>query len=104
MPSYEDDLSKFEGYNTQVLGISVDSVPSHEAWQKSLGGITYPLCSDFWPHGEVAQKYGVLRDEGYSERALFVIDKEGIIRFIDVHPIDEQPDNEIIYEVLRKLA
>lgn len=104
MPSYEDDLSKFEAYNTQVLGISVDSIPSHEAWQKSLGGITYPLCSDFWPHGEVAKKYGVLRDEGMSERALFVIDKEGIIRFIDVHPIDEQPDNEIIYEVLRKLA
>jgi alkyl hydroperoxide reductase subunit AhpC len=103
MPSYEDDLSKFEELETQVLGISVDSIPSHEAWQKSIGGITYPLCSDFWPHGAVAQKYGVLRDEGMTERALFVIDKEGIIRFIDVHPIDKQPDNEEIFEVLRKL-
>ncbi len=103
MPSYEDDLSKFEEYDTQVLGISVDSIPSHEAWQKSLGGISYPLCSDFWPHGEVAQKYGVLRDEGMTERALFVIDKEGVVRFIDVHPIDQQPDNEEIFEVLRKL-
>lgn len=103
MPSYEDDLSKFEEYDTQVLGISVDSIPSHEAWQKSIGGISYPLCSDFWPHGEVAQKYGVLRDEGMTERALFVIDKEGVIRFIDVHPIDQQPDNEEIFEVLRKL-
>lgn len=103
MPSYEDDLDEFEGLNTQVLGISVDSIPSHEAWQKSLGGITYPLCSDFYPHGEVAERYGVLKEEGMSERALFVIDKEGIIRFIDVHPIDQLPDNEEIFEVLRKL-
>jgi len=103
MPSYEDDLPRFEEYDTQVLGISVDSIPSHEAWQKSLGGITYPLLSDFYPHGAVAEKYGVLRDEGMSERALFIIDKEGIIRFIDVHPIDQQPDNEELFEVLRKL-
>jgi alkyl hydroperoxide reductase subunit AhpC len=103
MPSYEDDLSKFEEYDTQVLGISVDSIPSHEAWQKSIGGISYPLLSDFYPHGAVAEKYGVLRNEGYSERALFIIDKEGIVRFIDVHPIGEQPDNEELFEVLRKL-
>lgn len=103
MPSYEDDLPRFEEYDTQVLGISVDSIPSHEAWQKSIGGITYPLLSDFYPHGAVAEKYGVLRDEGMSERALFIIDKEGIIRFIDVHPIDQQPDNEELFEVLRKL-
>jgi len=103
MPSYEDDLPRFEEYDTQVLGISVDSIPSHEAWQKSLGGITYPLLSDFYPHGAVAEKYGVLRDEGMSERALFIIDKEGIIRFIDVHPINQQPDNEELFEVLRKL-
>lgn len=109
MPSYEDDLSKFEELDTQVLGISVDSIPSHEAWQKSIGGITYPLLSDFYPHGEVSEKYGVLRTNpnepayGASERALFIIDKEGIIRFIDVHPIGEQPDNEELFEVLRKL-
>lgn len=103
MPSYEDDLPRFEEYDTQVLGISVDSVDSHKAWQKSIGGISYPLCSDFWPHGEVAKKFGVLRDEGYSERALIVIDKEGIVRFIDVHPIEKQPDNEEIFDVLRKL-
>lgn len=103
MPSYEDDLSKFEDFETQVLGISVDNVPSHEAWQKSIGGISYPLCSDFYPHGGVATQYGVLRDNGVTERALFVIDKEGVVRFIDVHPIGEQPDNEEIFEVLRKL-
>lgn len=103
MPSYEDELSRFEEYNTQVLGISVDSLASHEAWQKSIGGITYPLCSDFYPHGAVAEKFGVLRSEGYNNRSLFVIDKEGVIRFIDVHPIDKQPDNEEIFDVLRGL-
>lgn len=100
MPSYEDDLSKFERNDTQVLGISVDSIPSHEAWQRSVGGITYPLLSDFYPHGAVAEKFGVLRQEGMSERALFIIDKQGIIRFIDVHPIGEQPENAELFDVL----
>jgi alkyl hydroperoxide reductase subunit AhpC len=103
MPSYEDDLLRFEEQNTQVLGISVDSIPSHEAWQKSIGGISYPLCSDFYPHGAVAEKYGVLRNEGMSERALFIIDKEGVIRFIDVHPIGEQPDNDELFDVLKTI-
>lgn len=103
MPSYEDDLARFEEYNAQVVGISVDSIPSHDAWQKSIGGITFPLCSDFYPHGSTAEKYGVLRVEGMTERALFVIDTAGVIRFIDVHPIDKQPDNEEIFDVLRTL-
>jgi len=107
MPSYEDDLPRFEEHNTQVLGISVDSIPSHNAWEKSVGGITYPLLSDFYPHGAVAEQYGVLRTgdpvPGISERALFIIDKEGIIRFIDVHPIGEQPDNDELFEILATL-
>jgi glutaredoxin len=103
MPSYELELRKFEGYSTQVLGISVDSVPSLKAWAESLGGISYPLLSDFWPHGAVAQRYGVLREDGRSERALFVVDREGIVRYVDIHDIDDLPDNEEIYRVLRQL-
>jgi glutaredoxin len=103
MPSYELELFKFEGYNTQVLGISIDHVPCLKAWAESLGGITYPLLSDFWPHGEVAARYGVFRDDGRSERALFIVDKEGLIRYIDIHDIDEQPDNEELFSVLRDL-
>ena len=102
-------MPRFQSFDTQVLGISVDSIPSHEAWQKSIGGITYPLVSDFYPHGAIAEKFGVLRKEagapayGATERALFIIDKEGVVRFIDVHPLGEQPDNEELFEVLRKL-
>ncbi len=104
MPSYELELYKFEGYNTQVLGISVDHVPTLKAWAESLGGISYPLLSDFWPHGAVAQKYGAFREEeGRSERALFVVDKRGIVRYVDIHDIDDLPDNDVIYGVLREL-
>ena len=60
--------------------------------------------SDFWPHGKIAETYGVLRQqEGNSERAIFVIDKQGIIRYIDIHDIDLQPDNEEVRDVLRKI-
>lgn len=105
MPSYEADRAEFERYDAQVLGISVDSTPSHVAFAKSLGGLeSYPLLADFHPKGEVSRKYGVLKeDKGISERAMFVIDKSGIVRYIDVHDIAEQPDNEAIFEVLRKL-
>jgi glutaredoxin len=89
--------------NAQVLGISVDSVPCLKAWATDLGGINYPLLSDFWPHGAVAQKYDVLRAEGHSERALFVIDKQGVIRYIDIHNIDEQPDNKVLLAEIRRI-
>jgi len=88
---------------TQVLGLSVDSVPSLKAWSESLGGITYPLLSDFYPHGQVAQAYGVLRPEGKAERAIFVIDKLGVIRYVDVHDIETQPDNDLLFHVLAEL-
>jgi len=89
--------------NTQVLGISVDSVPCLTAWAESLGDISYPLLSDFYPHGEVAQRYDVLRADGKSERALFIIDREGIVQYVDVHDIDDQPDNEELFKVLTEL-
>jgi len=85
---------------TQVLGLSVDSVPCLKAWADSLGGITYPLLSDFYPHGGVAKKYGVLRKDGRSERAIFVMDKNGIVRYVDIHDIDKQPNNDELMRVL----
>ena len=74
------------------------------AWAKSLGEINYPLLSDFWPHGTVAKKYGAfIEEEGKSERAIFIIDEKGFIRYIDVHDIDEQPDNEVLLNELKKI-
>lgn len=104
MPSYEADLSRFQDADTQVLGISVDSIPSHIAWAKSLGGITYPLLSDFEPKGAVAKSFGAFRAaDGITERALFIIDKQGKVVFKDIHDISKQPDNEVIHDLLRKL-
>lgn len=73
------------------------------AWAESLGSINYPLLSDFWPHGEVAKRYGVLRPEGRSERAIFIIDPQGVIRYIDIHDIDQQPDNAVLFRELARL-
>jgi peroxiredoxin/glutaredoxin len=103
IPSYEAEKAKFAGLNAQVLGISVDHIPCLQAWAESLGGISFPLLSDFWPHGEISQKYGVLREDGTSERALFIIDRYGVLRYIDIHDIDDQPYNEDLRIALREI-
>ena len=71
-------MESFTGLNAQVLGISVDHVPCLTAWAESLGGIHYPLLSDFWPHGSVAERYGVLRSaDGFTITDLGSIDVTG---------------------------
>jgi alkyl hydroperoxide reductase subunit AhpC len=104
MPSYEEDLSEFERRQAQVLGISTDQVYSLEAWAKSMGGLSYPLLADFWPHGHVSARYGVLRgDGGHPERAIFVVDKQGKIAYVDVHDIGEQPPTDAIMRAIDRL-
>jgi peroxiredoxin len=104
MPAYEADLERFKGYDAQVLGISVDSVPCNTAWAKSLGNLSFDLLSDFEPKGEVARAYSAYRsNNGFAERALFIVDKDGKIAYKDIHNISDQPDNEDLFEVLRKL-
>jgi len=104
MPAYEADLDRFREYDAQVLGISVDSVPCNTAWAKSLGGISYDLLSDFHPKGAAAKAFGAYREnDGISERALFIVDKEGKFAYVDIHDIGDQPDNEELFDVLRKL-
>jgi alkyl hydroperoxide reductase subunit AhpC len=108
MPAYDADADKFAGYNAQVVGISVDSIFSHIAWQeKSVGKLKNPLCSDFYPHGEIAKRYGVLREgppiPGINDRAIFIVDKQGKIVFSKLYDLGEQPENEEAFEVLKKL-
>lgn len=90
--------------NAQVVGISMDSPFANGAWAKSMGEFSFPLLSDFYPHGAVAQSYGVLREQGFAERALFIIDKQGIVRYIDVHEIGDVPDEAVLFEELAKLG
>ena len=108
LPAFNAELEKFAGYGADVIGISVDSIPSHMAWQrKEIGVLDIPLASDFFPHGEVVSKFGLLREgdplPGVSERAIFVVDKQGRIVFTKLYPLDRQPDPEEIIDVLRKM-
>ena len=108
MPAYSADLEKFAGLDAQVVGIGVDSIYSHMAWQKKdIGLLKYPLCSDFYPHAEVVKQYGILREgppiPGVSERAVFIVDKQGKVAFSKIYALDQVPDNEDCFVVLRKL-
>jgi peroxiredoxin len=86
------------------VGISCDTVYTLKDWAEHLGGLKYPLCSDFWPHGAVTSAYGVYNEEiGRPERAVIVVDAAGIIRYIDVHQLREVPDESEIAEQLDKL-
>ena len=105
MSGYESNLPRLERDDAVVLGISIDPQPSKTAWAKTLGPISFDLLSDFHPHGEVAQKYGVFRQkEGFSERAVFVVGKDGRVKWVKTYDIPEQPDNEELLAALDRLA
>ena len=93
--------SEIEEKGTQVLGISIDSRPTQTAFATALGGIPYPLLADFHPKGRVAQLYGVYNDDrGAANRAVFVIDKDGVIRFKRVYAsMPEFSVSEVLGEV-----
>ncbi|MBN1558242.1 MAG: peroxiredoxin [Lentisphaerae bacterium] len=90
-PGYHIARPLFEQRDAVVLGLTTDNIPSLYAWVHAMDGLWFNVLSDFWPHGKVADTYGVLRSDGTCERALFVVDKAGIIRYIDVHDINRRP-------------
>jgi peroxiredoxin len=101
--------ARFAEHDAQVVGISADSIPSHEAWQKYVvGKLSYPLCSDFFPHAEVISTYGLLRESqpvpGISNRAVVIVDKEGKVAWKKVYDISSVPDVSEILEALEGLA
>ena len=106
-PGYNIAKDIFDHNNATLIGITVDNIPTLYSWTNQMcmgeGELWFPVLSDFWPHGAVAFKYGVLRRDGVSERALFVIDKKGIIRYIDVHDINDRPRLEVLVRELEKL-
>ena len=99
-----DDLATFQNDDVQVLAISVDAVPSHKAWAEQQG-YTFPILADFWPHGGVAQSYGVFDDtKGLALRGSFVLDKEGIVRWSVVNAIPDARDHADYAKVLSTLS
>lgn len=93
--------------NAEVVGICVESIMNTTVWEREIGPFDFPFCSDFWPHGEVAQRYGVLRRVepalGASERAIFVTDRDGRIVFRHVYGIAELPEVGDIFSTLQQV-
>lgn len=102
-PGYNIFKEIFDENDAVLLGITVDNIPTLYAWTKQMGQLWFPVLSDFWPHGAVAQKYGVLRSSGVTERALIFIDKKGIIRDIQVSDINVRPDLAYCATTLEKM-
>jgi len=103
MKDLEKHAQKFEDLNALALGLSIDSSFCKKAWAESLGITRTSLLADFWPHGHVARAYGVFRDkDGFSERAVFIVDTEGKVTSKKVYPISELPDIGDILEQVGK--
>mgnify|MGYP000658992964 FL=1 len=102
MQDLEKHQEEIERLGAVALGLSVDSVPCKKSWAEAIGVQHTRLLADFWPHGGVARAYGIFREKnGFSERAVFIVDAEGIIRFKKIYPMREVPD---IGEILAALA
>ncbi|TFI45033.1 peroxiredoxin [Rhodococcus sp. 1R11] len=99
-----DELPTFENDDTAILAISVGPPPTHKIWAAEQG-YTFPLLSDFWPHGEVAQAYGVFNESaGFANRGTFVVDKSGIIRFAEMNGPGEARDSSSWAEALAQVS
>jgi peroxiredoxin (alkyl hydroperoxide reductase subunit C) len=105
IPSYSEKINEFDALDTQVLAIGIASIPVHVAWIDHLGGIDYPLLADWAPYAEVTKKYDVFIPQlGFAKRAIFIVDKQGIIRHIEVTPeLGVTPDEKKIFEALKAL-
>ena len=104
MSLYNEILEEFRSHGAQLLGISVDGVWCHRAFAEARK-LHFPLLADFEPKGDVARTFGVYRTgEGISERALFVLDRDGVVRWSYVSPVGVNPGADGILEALEKLG
>ncbi len=100
--SYEQEHGALAGLDAEVLVISTDNGPSKRAWADELG-TTVQMLSDFFPQGEVSRAYGVMGDYGLSERALVVVDKQGVVRWAKHYGMEVQPPIGDVLDALRGL-
>lgn len=102
--SLRDDISDFANDDVALLAISVDSAPVHKRWAEEQN-YNFPILADFWPHGAVAQSYGVFNERvGCAERATFVIDREGIVRWQVVNAIPDARDLDAYRKALAEIG
>jgi peroxiredoxin len=104
MKALEENREILESLNTVPVGISVDSMPCKKAWAESLQITKTPLLCDFWPHGRVAQQYGLFREaNGFSERANVILDEKLRVAWVKVYPVHSVPDIDEVIRVLREM-
>ena len=103
MQNYEADRGWLRARDTHVLGLSVDPAASKAAWAETLGGIGFHMLTDFPPRNGVARAWGVAHEDGFSKRAVFVVDKQGRIAFRKVYDIPALPDNAEVRQVIEGL-
>lgn len=96
-------MDEIRELGAEVIGISPDNVDSLVPWAEQLGS-SFPLASDFFPHGHVALQYGLLRPEGIPDRAMVLVDQEGKVSFIEIYPENQLPPVQPVLEVLRRLV
>ncbi len=104
MRSLEVNFEKFQNMNTVPLGLSVDSAACKKAWSAAILINNVSLPADFWPHGKVAQDYGIFIEKlGLSERANIIIDEKGIVQWVKVYPMKQLPDINEVLQVLSEI-
>ncbi len=103
LPAYEAELDRFKDFDVELVSISMDSTHALNAWQKQMH-TSFPLLSDFYPQGKVVDMFGLRHQVGMSNRAVIVIDKQGLIRYVEVlnNPGD-MPNDEDLFDALRKI-
>ena len=105
MQSLERNQEKFKDFNTIAVGVSVDTVPSKQAWAKKLGIKNTRLLCDFWPHGQVAKQYGIFRDQdGISERANIIISEDQIVEYVQIYELSQLPDIQEIVDIIMTMS
>jgi len=102
-PGYNILQEMFEENDAVLIGITVDNLPSLHAWTRRMGNLWFFVASDFWPHGSAAKAYGVFRSDGLAERAVFVVDKNGRIRYTEVSDINVRPNLEALLTALQSI-
>lgn len=104
MTGFRENFDQFKALNVEILQISADPVPSLKAWAEKVGGLPFPLLSDFWPHGVIGKAYGVFNEErGMDARSVFLVDAQGVIRHSHLYAPGTIPESKDLLERLKAL-
>lgn len=102
--SIRDQIEQFQNDDVETIAVSIDSPFAHRVWAEQQG-FTFPILSDFWPHGEVARTYGVFNEAvGAAERGTFVIDRDGVIRYSVHNGLPDARDQEAYLAALKEIG